>query len=53
VFSTLLPASGWDPFAFIDLCQRYAQGSDPAGSVLQQIQALETEVLLEHFSEED
>jgi hypothetical protein len=50
-YSVLFPASGWDPFAFIDLCQRYARSSEPVRSALQQIQAIETEVLLEQFSE--
>jgi hypothetical protein len=46
-YAALFPASGWDPFAFINLCERYASASDPIKNVLQQIQAVETEVLLE------
>jgi hypothetical protein len=49
-YSTLFPASGWDPFAFINLCERYARTSDPVKNVLQQMQATETEVLLTEFS---
>jgi hypothetical protein len=50
-WSALFPAADWDPFAFISLCERCARGSDPVRSVLQKIQAIETEVLLEVFSQ--
>ena len=49
IYSALFPASGWDPFAFINLCERYARTEDAARSALQKIQAAETEVLLERF----
>ena len=50
VCSALLPASGWDSLAFIHLCEQYLRSSDETQSLLQQIQAIETEVLLDHFS---
>ena len=46
-YSALFSSAGWDPFAFINLCERYARGSEPGRNVLQQIQAIETQVLLE------
>ena len=40
----------WMPFAFVDECERAEQGSDPAlTAVLQQIQAAEFDVLVEHL----
>jgi len=51
-YSDLFPSSGWDPFVFINLCQQHARGPEPARNPLQQIQAIETEVLLELFSTE-
>jgi hypothetical protein len=51
VYSSLFTAAGWDPFAFINLCQQYARTSEPIKPVLQQIQAIETEILLQHFSQ--
>jgi hypothetical protein len=51
-YSSLFPPSGWEPFAFINLCQQYARGSDSVRNVLRKIQAIETEVLLEQFSKE-
>jgi hypothetical protein len=51
VYSTLFPASGWDPFAFINLCQQHGRGSESVRTTLQQIQAIETEVLLESFNQ--
>ncbi len=48
--SALLPSSEWDPFAFIHLCEKYWRSSEPAKGVLQQVQAIETAVLLDHFS---
>jgi hypothetical protein len=50
VESSLLSGRGWDPFAFIHLCEEYLSSSgDPTRSLLQEIQAAETSVLLEHF----
>jgi hypothetical protein len=44
----LLPRGTWDPFGFIDACE-HAQG-DTERALLEDIQAVETRVLLEHFS---
>jgi len=50
IHSALLPASGWDAFAFIHLCEQYLRSSDTARGLLQQIQAIETEGLLDYLS---
>jgi hypothetical protein len=43
----LMPGGEWDPFAFIDLCERV---SDKARvETLRRIQAVEFEAMLEHF----
>ncbi len=47
----LLPKGAWDPFAFIDLCERNA-GKPPSNlqvTLLREIQGVESEVLLEYF----
>jgi hypothetical protein len=47
----LLPKGAWDPFAFIDLCERMA-GKPPSNvqvALLREIQGIESKVLLEHF----
>ena len=48
VRTQLLPRDRWDPFAFVDLCQR-AAGQPKEERWLRQIQRLETETLLDHF----
>lgn len=47
----LMPGGEWDAFAFIDLCQRASGRATDKGlaETLRQIQAIEFEVLLEHF----
>jgi hypothetical protein len=47
----LMPGGEWDAFALIDLCQRASGRAAEEGLVeqLKQIQAIEFEVLLEHF----
>jgi|SRR3954469_13279749 hypothetical protein len=48
---SLVSDSQWDPFAFIHLCEQYLRSSgEPARSLLQQLQAIETGALLDHFS---
>jgi hypothetical protein len=47
----LLVNGAWDPFAFIQLCETAAEKpvTDPQVSTLREIQAIETEVLLQYF----
>ena len=49
----LLPRGEWDPWAFIDLCEAAARHrlSDLQIEILRAIQAIELEVLLDHFCE--
>jgi len=46
----LMPDGAWDAFAFIDLCERASGRAGDKGMVekLKQVQAIESEVLLEH-----
>ena len=45
--------SEWDPYAFIDACQRVAKTQNTREiQILRQIQAAELEILLRHFSAE-
>ena len=45
----LLPASGWDPFAFVDMCQHCQQSGDGGlASVAREIQFAEMLLLLDH-----
>ena len=45
--------SEWDPYAFIDACQRVAKTQNTQEiQILRQIQAAELEILLRHFSAE-
>jgi hypothetical protein len=37
---TLIPAGGWDPFAFIDLCTRRGSGSESLARKLQRLEML-------------
>ena len=47
----LSPQNRWDPFAFVDHCQRAAglPAHDPQTTLLRQIQQAETQTLLDHF----
>jgi hypothetical protein len=47
----LVPRGEWDPFAFIDACEEVAgqAASDAKAQLLRTVQAIEFEVLLEHF----
>ena len=47
----MIPKGQWDPFAFIDLCERAAgkPASDDQVKLLRQIQGVESEALLEYF----
>jgi hypothetical protein len=46
----LLPGGNWDPFAFVDACEKVAgRGSQPRTDLLRSIQALEFELLLARF----
>ena len=47
----LIPRGEWDPFAFVDECERAARlpKQDPRVQLLREIQALEIRRLLEHF----
>ena len=47
----LISRGQWDPYAFIDVCQKAASrpNSDPQNQLLRQIQALEFELLVERF----
>ena len=47
----LTPKGKWDPFAFIHACEKAAAipPTDSRAVTLRQIQAIESEVLLEHF----
>jgi len=47
----LLPAGEWDPFAFVDACERASRrgGTEQERRLLRQIQAIESTVLLERL----
>ena len=47
----LLPGRGWDPYGFIEACRLVANGSlsDNDEQKLQQVQKIESQVLLEYF----
>lgn len=47
----LIPGGHWDPFAFINLCERAAAKppADARAQLLREIQSLESEVLIEHL----
>jgi hypothetical protein len=47
----LVPKNQWDPFAFIDLCEKVAGKSptDEQVKLLREIQGIESEVLFEYF----
>lgn len=47
----LVAGAQWDPFAFIDACEKAASrpGSVPRTDLLRAIQGIELELLLEHF----
>lgn len=47
---TILPGGSYDPFGFINLCERYARGPNAERELLREIQAIETRTLLEYFS---
>jgi hypothetical protein len=49
--SQLIPRGRWDPFAFIDACERAESGSASAAQarLLRSIQAVELETLLDYF----
>lgn len=49
-WSSLFADRGWDPFAFIRLCERFGRSSGSEKKVLQEIQAIETCALLERLS---
>ena len=48
----LIPRGRWDPFAFIDACENAAvrPAADESVQTLRAVQAIEFEVLLQHFS---
>lgn len=49
--AALAKSTQWDPYAFIDACERVAETQNAAEiQCLRQIQAAELEILLEHFS---
>jgi hypothetical protein len=50
--SKLLPKGKWDPFAFVDECERVAAlpKTEPQVETLREIQAIEFRVLLEHLA---
>lgn len=43
----LVPSGGWDPFAFVDACERSARKASHDEALLREIQRLETETLLD------
>jgi len=49
--SRLITSGKWDPFAFVQLCEKVAANppGDPEAEIARKIQGLESEVLLEYF----
>ncbi|MBI2947240.1 MAG: hypothetical protein HYY23_06310 [Verrucomicrobia bacterium] len=43
----VIPSGAWDPFAFVDMCEKAASG-ECAANILQEIQKLEIESFLAH-----
>jgi hypothetical protein len=50
LLARLSPKQEWDPFAFIDACQRSRQGESEDEPFLRQLQQLEFAALLEHIA---
>ena len=52
LLTELVPGGEWDPFAFVDACERAASrpDSDPQTQLLREIQAAEFELVLERVS---
>lgn len=48
--SLILPKGTWDPFAFIDACQKQSESGGPNEFLLRQIQKAEFASLLHHLS---
>lgn len=46
----LSPRQQWDPFAFVDACQRARSGAPDTGPFLQRLQAVEFSVLLHYLT---
>jgi hypothetical protein len=44
--ATVVNAEQWDPFSFVDLCQRYAERDGPTAMTVRSIQAQEMTLLL-------
>jgi hypothetical protein len=51
ILSTVIAMDEWDPFAFIDACQRAHQSSPAEAEYLRKLQEKEFAILLKHFME--
>ncbi len=49
ILSNMIAANEWDPFAFIDACQRARQNLPAEAGYLRKLQVMEFAILLKHF----
>lgn len=47
----LIPDGNWDPYAFVDACERFLGSSGAEEALLQRVQMAEFELLLESFAQ--
>jgi len=50
LLARICPKQGWDPFEFVDSCQRARLGAAEEGLILRQLQKMEFTALLEHIA---